>query len=230
MEASRICSLSAKHLKRRSGMMPAWSGKQVHLPLAFSTTSGRGPLGGHLREVFAASLRCTCWPAYKNGQTVLPSAGSIKTGKVNSARHTFQKSRIHPDRCVGSSPARPMLIRRKADQECLAAESHGNNMLSPDWSFIMRMALALASSRAVTHLCRSTSVLALRWYVRPPLLSTMLQASSVSMCAVAKLIVPRHVWAISAWVLRGKKKRVIQLHPGTTPFHVLWRHQKQKWL
>lgn len=72
----------------------------------------------------------------------------------------------------------------------------------PDWSFIMRMALALASSRAVTHLCRSTSVLAFRWYVRPPLLSTMLQASSVSMCAVAKLIVPRHVWAISACVLR----------------------------
>ncbi|CAL8310582.1 unnamed protein product [Gadus morhua 'NCC'] len=41
----------------------------------------------------------------------------------------------------------------------------------------MRMALALASSRAVTHLWRSTSVLAFRWYVRPLLLSTMLQAS-----------------------------------------------------
>lgn len=71
------------------------------------------------------------------------------------------------------------------------------------------MALALANSRAVTHLCRSTSVLAFRWYVRPPLLRTMLQASSVSMCAVAKLIVPRHVWAISACVLqqsaRGEK-------------------------
>ncbi len=80
----------------------------------------------------------------------------------------------------------------------------------PDWSFIMRMALALASSSAVTHLCRSTSVLAFRWYVRPPLLRTMLQASSVSMCAVAKLIVPRHVWAISACVLqqnRSQKKR-----------------------
>lgn len=71
----------------------------------------------------------------------------------------------------------------------------------------MRMALALANSSAVTHLCLSTSVLAFRWYVRPPLLRTMLQASSVSMCAVAKLIVPRHVWAISACVLQQNTRR-----------------------
>lgn len=80
----------------------------------------------------------------------------------------------------------------------------------PDWSFIMRIAFALASSSAVTHLWRSTSVLAFKWYVRPPLLRTILQASSVSICAVAKLIVPRHVWAISACVLQeenpGRKR------------------------
>ena len=79
--------------------------------------------------------------------------------------------------------------------------------LLPDWSFIMRIALALANSSAVTHLCLSTSVLAFRWYVRPPLLRTMLQASSVSMCAVAKLIVPRHVWAISACVLQQNPRQ-----------------------
>lgn len=71
----------------------------------------------------------------------------------------------------------------------------------------MRMALALANSSAVTHLCRSTSVLAFRWYVRPPLLRTILHASSVSMCAVARLIVPRHVCAISACVLRQKNRQ-----------------------
>lgn len=89
-------------------------------------------------------------------------------------------------------------------------------LLLPDWSFIMRMALALANSSAVTHLCLSTSVLAFRWYVRPPLLRTMLQASSVSMCAVAKLIVPRHVWAISACVLQQNTRRKERLICHTT--------------
>lgn len=66
----------------------------------------------------------------------------------------------------------------------------------------MPAALALASSRAVIQRCRSTSQLAFRWYVcAPPLEITKLQASSTLIVAVAKLIVPRHVWPISAWVL-----------------------------
>lgn len=51
----------------------------------------------------------------------------------------------------------------------------------PDWLFLMRMALALASSSAVTQRCLSTSEFAFKWYVLPPLESTMLHESSVSM-------------------------------------------------
>ena len=66
------------------------------------------------------------------------------------------------------------------------------------------IALALASSRAVTHFCRSTSLVARRWKVcvPPPLLTTkLLLACSVWITAPCKLIVPRHVCAISAWFL-----------------------------
>lgn len=101
-------------------------------------------------------------------------------------------------------------------------------LLLPDWSFIMRMALALANSSAVTHLCLSTSVLAFRWYVRPPLLRTMLQASSVSMWAVAKLIVPRHVWAISACVLQQNTRRKERLICHTTDGMVYLTFNKHK--
>lgn len=106
-------------------------------------------------------------------------------------------------------------------------------LLLPDWSFIMRMALALASSRAVTHLCRSTSVLAFRWYVRPPLLRTILQASSVSMCAVARLIVPRHVWAISACVLQNntnQKERQKRTRERGRQADTRWAHWSWIWL
>lgn len=66
----------------------------------------------------------------------------------------------------------------------------------------MRAAFALASSKAVIQRWRSTSQLAFRWYVcAPPFEMTKLQASSTVMVAVARLIVPRHVWPISAWVL-----------------------------
>ncbi len=83
-----------------------------------------------------------------------------------------------------------------------------------DWpdSACMRKALALASSSAVIHRCRSTSELAFRWYVCvPPLEMTKLHESSTAILAVARFMVPRHVWPISAWVLeeqRGWDKRM----------------------
>lgn len=65
------------------------------------------------------------------------------------------------------------------------------------------IALAFASSRAVTHCCRSTSVDALMWKVCvPPLLTTKVQASTVCIKAPCKEIVPRQVWDISAGFLK----------------------------
>ena len=70
-------------------------------------------------------------------------------------------------------------------------------------SSISVIALALASSSAVTHLCLSTSELAFRWKVWvPPLEITKLHDSSVWMKALAKLMVPRQVCDISAWFLQ----------------------------
>ena len=81
----------------------------------------------------------------------------------------------------------------------------------PDSSIFM--ALALASSSAVTHLCRSTSLEARRWKTWvPPFEMTKLQASNVSIKAPAKFIVPRHVWAISAWLLRDNQTDCEQHH------------------
>ena len=76
------------------------------------------------------------------------------------------------------------------------------------------MALAFASSNEVTHFCLSTSLFALRWkvWVPPPLLTIkqllLLLPCSVWMIAPCKLIVPRHVWAISAWFLKDIKLRL----------------------
>lgn len=91
-----------------------------------------------------------------------------------------------------------------------------NMFLLPD-SACKRAALAFASSRAVIQRWRSTSQLAFRWYVwAPPLEMTKLHASSTVIVAVAKFIVPRHVWPISAWVLSviqgfNTKQNVTQL-------------------
>ena len=80
-----------------------------------------------------------------------------------------------------------------------------------DLPISMRLtAFALASSSAVTHLCLSTSLLAFRWNVCvPPLLITKLHESSVWMNALARLMVPRHVWDISAWFLTEKNPKGI---------------------
>lgn len=65
---------------------------------------------------------------------------------------------------------------------------------------------ALASSRAVTHFCLSTSELAFRWNVWvPPLLITKQHESSVCTMALIRFIVPRHVCPISVWLLKEKK-------------------------
>ena len=71
----------------------------------------------------------------------------------------------------------------------------------------IRIALALASSKAVTQRCLSTSELAFKWKVCvPPLEITKLQESSVCRKALARLIVPRQVCCISAWFLLIKVK------------------------
>ena len=71
----------------------------------------------------------------------------------------------------------------------------------PDSSILM--ALALASSRAVTHLCLSISLVALKWNTwLGPFVITKLHESIVSMNAPAKLTVPLHVCAISSCVLQ----------------------------
>lgn len=64
------------------------------------------------------------------------------------------------------------------------------------------IALALASSRAVTHDWRSTSLAALMWNVCvPPLVMTNVHESTVWMRAPCSEMVPRHVCVISAWFL-----------------------------
>ena len=79
----------------------------------------------------------------------------------------------------------------------------------PDSNILM--AFALASSRAVTHLCRSISLLALKWNTwLGPLVITKLHESIVSMKAPAKLTVPLHVCAISSCVLQDSISRLLQ--------------------
>ena len=74
----------------------------------------------------------------------------------------------------------------------------------PDSRFLI--ALDLASSSVVTHLCLSTSFRARRWYTWDgPLVMTKLVASIVSMKAPARFTVPRHVCAISSCVLRQSR-------------------------
>lgn len=91
---------------------------------------------------------------------------------------------------------------------CLSSHHPVDFCVLPD-SACMWAAFAFASSRAVIQRWRSTSQLAFRWYVcAPPLEMTKLQASSTVMVAVAKLIVPLHVWPISAWVLMTKRNLI----------------------
>lgn len=77
---------------------------------------------------------------------------------------------------------------------------------------IALMAFALASSRAVTQRCLSTSLAALIWNVCvPPLDMTNVQESTVWMRAPCRLIVPRQVCAISAWFLQRKNLHKYQI-------------------
>lgn len=93
---------------------------------------------------------------------------------------------------------------------------------SPD-SACMRAAFALASSKAVIQRWRSTSQLAFRWYVcAPPFEMTKLQASSTVMDAVARFMVPRHVWPISAWVLTVKSFILSKNWKYTSLWHDQW--------
>lgn len=74
------------------------------------------------------------------------------------------------------------------------------------------MAFALASSRAVTQRCLSTSLAALIWNVCvPPLDMTNVQESTVWIRAPWRLIVPRQVCAISAWFLQPKNLHKYQI-------------------
>lgn len=95
------------------------------------------------------------------------------------------------------------------------------------------MALAFASSRAVTHCCLSTSVDALMWKVCvPPLLTTKVQASTVCIKAPCKEIVPRQVWDISAGFLKQEKWR--QSRVLTCLWNCLaiaeWHRKRQTWV
>lgn len=134
-------------------------------------------------------------------------ASSEQTEPLNSGTHhpvqvPFEgKLKSHP-------PSRLFIIQtrwNKVKNRSKKLLSRGcERQLVPD-SACMRAAFALASSKAVIQRCRSTSQLAFRWYVcAPPFEMTKLQASSTVMVAVARFIVPRHVWPISAWVLINK--------------------------
>lgn len=71
------------------------------------------------------------------------------------------------------------------------------------YCFSTYIALALASSRAVTQDWRSTSLAALMWNVWvPPLVMTNVHESTVWIKAPWSEIVPRQVCDISAWFLR----------------------------
>ncbi len=73
-----------------------------------------------------------------------------------------------------------------------------------------RMARTRANSKAVTHLCLSTSLLDLRWKVWAPPLTTKLHESSVWIKAPWRLMEPRQVWPTSAWVLKNRHQFSIQ--------------------
>uniref|UniRef100_A0A6B0UZB5 Putative secreted protein n=1 Tax=Ixodes ricinus TaxID=34613 RepID=A0A6B0UZB5_IXORI len=92
--------------------------------------------------------------------------------------------------------------RRNTVSSSLLSSWLGMSSSSSSSDSIMRTALALASSRAVTHFWRSISLLAFRWNVCvPPLEMTKLHESSVWITALTRLMVPRQVCAISAWFL-----------------------------
>lgn len=74
---------------------------------------------------------------------------------------------------------------------------------------VMRMALAFASSKAVTQRCRSISFEAFKWNVWvPPLEITKLLESTVCITALTKLIVPLQVWATSVGFLNKMNNEV----------------------
>ena len=93
---------------------------------------------------------------------------------------------------------------------------------------IARIALAFASSRAVTQRCLSTSLAALMWNVCvPPFEMTNVQESSVWMSAPCRLMVPRHVCAISAWFLIANKQTSVTRHVQSQEH--MYCILKQKW-
>lgn len=95
-------------------------------------------------------------------------------------------------------------------QVCLCIKIQDCYKNPPD--SIALMALALASSRAVTQRCLSTSFAALIWNVCvPPLDMTNVQESTVWIRAPWRLIVPRQVCAISAWFLQPKNLHKYQI-------------------
>lgn len=114
----------------------------------------------------------------------------------------------------------------------------GNNEIVNEPDSIAWIALAFASSSAVTHCCRSTSVAALMWKVWvPPLLTTKVHASTVCIKAPCKEIVPRQVWDISAGFLRTQetearqsRERVPRNEKTPGKWNAEWHRKRQTWV
>ncbi|CAN7987043.1 unnamed protein product, partial [Ixodes pacificus] len=134
-----------------------------------------------------------------------PSSCSRSVRERCSAVPCLAMRSLHMDRSSSLTCSRRSTVSSSLLSSWLGMSSSSTALrirhaLSPD--SIMRTALALASSRAVTHFWRSISLLAFRWNVCvPPLEMTKLHESSVWITALTRLMVPRQVCAISAWFL-----------------------------
>lgn len=71
----------------------------------------------------------------------------------------------------------------------------------PDSASSIWMALDFATSKETTHFCFSTSLFARRWKVWASHEITNVQESWTSMKAPSRLMLPRQLCAISAWLL-----------------------------